>query len=58
MSMPRNVQNVQWISGLDDINNSRGVFKDRAISNIERFKEQKNKISYKSMQGERATLGA
>lgn len=42
-STPRNVQNVQWISGLDDFNNSRGVFKDWAIPNIEKKKNHIHK---------------
>lgn len=37
ISGTRNVQIVQQISGLDDINNSRRVFTEHAISNIERF---------------------
>lgn len=53
-STPKNVQNVQWTSGLNDINNSRGVFTDSAISNIERFQER---FTYKNTQEGRATYG-
>lgn len=49
-----NVQRVPRIPGLDDINNSGGVFTDSAISNIKRFQE---KFTYESMQGGRAASG-